>query len=249
MTAIFISDVHLRDSESVKTKLVMRFFQEVASKFDNIYILGDLFDVWPGTNAHLVRTFRPVIQVLKRLVEDGHQIHYLEGNHDFRLGEYFTKSIGLKVHSEKIEETWNGKRIFMMHGDLGNKKDHGYRILRKVLRHDLLHFAMKALPQEWIFKTGLKSSQMSRKYQKKVPKSEVAIRQIYRQAAEEIFLQGYDVVLMGHTHLPDDVCTLVNNRKCRYINTGDWVRHFTYLEFDGTEFYTKVHPVTNQQLI
>ena len=86
MTAIFLSDVHLRDSVGVKSKLVIRFLQEVASTFEHIYILGDLFDIWPGTNAHLVQTFRPVIQVLKGLVEDGHQIHYIEGNHDFRLG-------------------------------------------------------------------------------------------------------------------------------------------------------------------
>ena len=61
--------------------------------------------------------------------------------------------------------------------------------------------------------------------------------------AEDIFQQGYDVVLMGHTHLPDDIETRVDGRPCRYINTGDWVRHFTYLEFDGSQFYTKTHPV------
>jgi UDP-2,3-diacylglucosamine hydrolase len=247
MTAIFLSDVHLRDAESVKSKLVIRFLQEVASKFENIYILGDLFDVWPGTSAYLVRTFKPVIQVLKRLVEDGHKIHYLEGNHDFRLGEYFTSSLGIQVYPNEIEETWNGKRIYMMHGDLGNPREIGYKMLRQVLRNDVLHAGLRLVPQEWIFNFGLRGSQVSRNYQNshshQSEKNEAAIRHLYRQTAERLFRKGYDVVLMGHTHLPDDVTSTVQGRECRYINTGDWVRHFTYLEFDGTQFYTKSHPV------
>ena len=204
MNAIFLSDVHLRDSGSVKARLVIRFLQEVASRFEHIFILGDLFDVWPGTNAHLVRSFRPVIQVLKRLVEDGHTIHYIEGNHDFHLGEYFTQTLGIKVYQNSHTENWNGKRIYMAHGDLGNPREYGYRILRYALRRDLLHVALRAVPQEWIFKVGLRSSQLSRKYQQQMPRKEAAIRQVYRQSAQEIFKKGYDVVLMGHTHLPDD---------------------------------------------
>src|SRR3954463_8803948 len=105
MNAIFLSDVHLRDSGSVKSKLVVRFLQEIASRFENIYILGDLFDVWPGTNAYLVRAFRPVIQALKHLVDDGHRVHYIEGNHDFFLGKYFSDSLGIEVYTDHLVET------------------------------------------------------------------------------------------------------------------------------------------------
>jgi len=243
MNAIFLSDVHLIDGTSLKTQLMIRFFQEVASRFERIYILGDLFDVWPGTTSHLIRVFRPVLKTLERLVEDGHSIHYLEGNHDFRLGKYFRENLGIQVHTETIIEEWDGKKVFMTHGDLGNPKEIGYRALRYVLRHNLLHLGLRAVPPEWIYKAGLKTSSASRGYQKQLPVNESAIRQIYRNTAEKIFREGYDVVLMGHTHLPDDVCTLVEGRKCRYINTGDWVRHFSYLEYDGSEFYTKIHPL------
>jgi UDP-2,3-diacylglucosamine hydrolase len=251
MTAIFLSDVHLRDAEGVKTKLVIRFLQEVASKFESIYILGDLFDVWPGTNAYLVRTFRPVIQQLKRLVEDGHRIHYLEGNHDFRLGQYFSESLGIKVYPDEIVETWNGQRIYMMHGDLGNPRALGYRLLRRLLRNDLVHAAAGLFPHEWVFNFGVRSSQLSRDYQRKrvrrdnTERNEAKVRQFYRQAADRYFRKGYDVVLMGHTHIPDDYTATVGGRQCRYINLGDWVKHFTYLEFDGSQFYTRSHPVKN----
>ena len=245
MNAIFLSDVHLRDASSVKTKLVIRFLEEQASRFEKIFILGDLFDVWFGTTPYLLRSFEPVLQVLKSLVENGHEVHYVEGNHDFRLGTYFTDTIGIRVHDNAYEELMGGKRVFMSHGDLGNPKDLGYRAFRYLLRHDLLHLGLKAFPEEWVFKFGLRSSRFSRDYQDKRPSNELAIRQTYRNTADRLFRLGYDVVLMGHTHLPDDVTSQVEGRECRYINTGDWVRHFTYLEFADGHFYTRTHPVKN----
>ena len=176
--------------------------------------------------------------------ENGHELHYVEGNHDFKLGSFFSETLGISVHPDELVENWNGKKIFMTHGDRGNSKDYGTRLLRYVLRRDLFHWVLSAVPSHWIYKVGLRGSQFSRKYQVAMPlKTEAQIRQTYRQAAEEIFDKGYDVVIMGHTHLPDDVTTVIQGRNCRYINTGDWVKNFTYLEFDGKEFYTRTHPV------
>jgi UDP-2,3-diacylglucosamine hydrolase len=245
MPAIFLSDVHLKDATSVKAQLMIRFFQQVTSRFEDIYILGDLFDVWPGTTDYLAKQFRPILQVLGNLVRDGHRVHYLEGNHDFRLGKLFTDELGIRVYPDEIVETWNGRRIYMAHGDLGNPAEKGYRVLRYLLRQDLLHQVVGKIPQEWVFKVGDKASRLSRAFQKKVPPNEAKIREIYRQTANRIFQDGYDVVIMGHTHYPDHYTAQVSGRQCHYFNTGDWVKNFTYLEFDGSEFYTKTHPVKN----
>jgi len=247
MSAIFLSDVHLRDASSVKTGLVVRFLQEVASQYSKVFILGDLFDVWPGTTPFLVKSFGPVLDALKRLVRDGHEVHYVEGNHDFRLGSFFHEHLGVKVYPESIEENWSGKRIYMAHGDLGNPSDYGYRALRYLLRTEVVNMAARVMPGEWVFQVGLRSSQLSRAYQTRTGMTDVsretAIRQVYRNAADKLFRSGFDLVIMGHTHLPDDVTTVVEGRQCRYINLGDWIRNFTYLEFDGAQFYTKSHPV------
>ncbi len=242
-TALIFSDVHLRDAASVKTRLVLRFLQEKASQFERIYILGDLFDVWPGTNAFLVRTFRPVLDTLRGLVRDGHQVHYLEGNHDFKLGDFFTDTLGIRVYEREIIEEWNGKKIYMQHGDLGNPKEVGYRALRYLLRHDVVQWVAHKVPPDWIYKVGQGSSQMSRNYQKTNVPLEEEIRGIYRKTASDLFAQGYDYVLMGHTHLPDDYTVQVDGRTCRYLNSGDWIRNFSYLEFDGKDFHRRTHPV------
>ncbi|MBI4404694.1 MAG: UDP-2,3-diacylglucosamine diphosphatase [Deltaproteobacteria bacterium] len=250
MTAIFFSDVHLIDGNSVKTKLFLRFLQENASRFEKIYILGDLFDAWPGTNSFLVRSYRSVIQVLKRLVEEGHEIHYFEGNHDFCLGKFFSENLGIKVHTDFAIEEIGGKRVYIAHGDLGNPKEMSYRVFRYVLRRREFQILKSVVPQQWVHQISIRSSQISRDYQERLAKTSMnrrdsRIRGVFRRTAERLFLKGCDVVVLGHTHLPDDLSTIVSGRDCRYINVGDWVRHFTYLEFDGTQFYTKTHPIKN----
>jgi len=243
MSAIFVSDVHLKDGSSVKTQLMIRFFQQVASGFEQIYILGDLFDAWPGTTDYLTRRFRPVLDTLGGLVRDGHQVHYLEGNHDFRLGKLFTDELGIRVHPDFIESTFSGRRTLMVHGDMENPHERGSHLLRGFLRNELLHLAIRPIPQPWIFALGRQVSHFSRKLKSHVPPDETRVRQVYRDAAQRHFAKGYDVVLMGHTHLPDHLTTQVSGRHCDYYNLGDWLRHFTYLEFDGREFYTRTHPV------
>ena len=42
----------------------------------------------------------------------------------------------------------------------------------------------------------------------------------------------YDYFVFGHRHLP---MTIQLNEKSIYINTGDWISHFTYAVFDGVK--------------
>lgn len=244
MSAIFLSDVHLDDPASVKTKLVVRFLQEIASRFDKIFLLGDIFDVWPATTPYLLSRFSPVLDTFRKLVADGHELHYFEGNHDFHLGEAFSEGIGMRVYPDASEFRWGGKRVYVAHGDLGNPRELGYRAFRYLTRRDWARAILRAAPDRLVFRLGERSSKLSRAYQKQLARpDEAKVRGIYRETAERIFRRGYDVVLMGHTHLPDDVTTVVGGRACRYLNTGDWVTHFSYVEFDGERFYTKTHPL------
>ena len=36
--------------------------------------------------------------------------------------------------------------------------------------------------------------------------------------------EGYDIVIMGHIHIP----TLEHYENGIYLNTGDWIEHFSY---------------------
>ncbi len=229
-----------------RTLRFMQFLKEESARFEAIYILGDLFDAWPGTNALLIEKYSPILEMLADLVRDGKRVYYIEGNHDFHLGKYFSEKMGVQVYPNHLEEDWEGRKVYLAHGDLGNPNDKGYRILRYVLRHPILHFLLRTIPPSWIDQIATRFSAFSRDYkksnhEKKTVENEV--KMVYRKTATEFFKKGYDVVMFGHTHYPDQLELEHEGRTCQYFNTGDWLHNFTYLEFEGSKFYTKVHSI------
>jgi hypothetical protein len=74
--------VHIQDNESPHSKLIYKFIKEEASRYKNIYILGDLFDVWPGTRKYLLKRYSLFLDLLQQLAKNGHRIIYIEGNHE-----------------------------------------------------------------------------------------------------------------------------------------------------------------------
>ena len=59
---------------------------------------------------------------------------------------------------------------------------------------------------------------------------------------EELKKVHYDYFVFGHRHLPIDF--LLNpgaEMPSRYINLGDWIQYFSYLEFDGQKAELKYY--------
>lgn len=245
--AVFISDIHLIDSHSSRSQIVLRFLGKVAPQYDALFILGDLFDSWPATTPYLVRRFQPLLSKLKELVSGGIEVHYFEGNHDFHLGEYFSQ-LGVRVYRDQVIQQFGDKQVLIAHGDLGNPGERGYRLLRKLLRSAPAHWAFRTIPHSLVFGAGRFASQLSRRLTGARRVDLDAIRKVYREQAVKHFKEGCDVVLMGHTHIPDNFAHSVKGRDCQYLNTGDWLTHFTYVEFDGSQFYTREHPVKDLTL-
>ncbi len=201
--------------------------------------------MWPGTSPYFIDLFRPVLNTLHSFVRRGKEVHFFEGNHDFNLGTYFTDNLGIHIYKNGHSFEWNGIRVYITHGDLGNRKEWAYHIFRSIVRTKAVRLSARIIPQRWLHKLGSKASKLSHDYQAQGQSIEDEVRLIYRRSATEILLQGYDVVLMGHTHIPDDYTININGKICRYLNTGDWVKNFSYLEFDGTQFYTKRHCISD----
>ena len=58
------------------------------------------------------------------------------------------------------------------------------------------------------------------------------VQYCHRKLAEE----QRDCFILGHRHLPLD---LPIGAEARYVNLGDWITHFTFAEFDGTQLVLK----------
>ncbi|MFH1893069.1 MAG: UDP-2,3-diacylglucosamine diphosphatase [Candidatus Zixiibacteriota bacterium] len=237
MAVYFISDVHLGHDSEAKEREKLRklegFFRMVASNGEHLYILGDLFDFWFEYKHAIPKDHLKVLFLLSQLVESGVKLSYITGNHDFWLGDMLTRHLDIEVFRDATTVTHEGKNIYLIHGDGLAKADRGYRILKRIMRNRVNIFLYRQIPPDIGIPFAKWCSRTSRKHSSGVPKSSFV--QEYRDFAEHKLREGYDCVMIGHTHHPERI----EFESGVYINTGDWCENFTYAVLTNGRFELK----------
>ena len=228
----FISDAHLGMSDSIseelKEKNLLSFFDHVAKTGERLFIVGDLFDFWFEYRTVIPRGYTRILSGLSRLNEAGIELHYIAGNHDFWMRDYFPAELGIPIHFDDLEYTINGKRFFIEHGDGIAKEDSGYRLLKRIFRNRFNIFLYSPLHPDVGVPLAKWVSSLSRGHTSK--KGQTADSD-YIERARKKFQEGFDFVLFGHLHYP--IFKEMDGNV--YLNLGDWIEHFTYAVFDGEE--------------
>jgi UDP-2,3-diacylglucosamine hydrolase len=232
----FFSDVHLglhdADREKEKERRLLAFLMHVKEHGEELFIVGDLFDYWFEYKSVIPRGYHRVLSALGGLTENGINVHYIAGNHDFWLRDFFPNELGIPVYKEPFGIERYGKKIFLHHGDGLALNDTGYRILKKVLRNPVSIFLYSLVHPDWTAPIARGSSRKSRAFTGSKDYGETDGMILF---ATRMIDAGYDVVMMGHRHQPLDQAIGAG----RYINLGDWMSYNTYAEFDGTHFALK----------
>lgn len=205
-----------------------------AADVENLFIAGDLLDLWFGMKPILVREYYPVLRLLRRLSQSGMKIHYLEGNHDFNLNPYVEDALGSEVHQE-FEWSFGGRRALMAHGDGLDPGDVKYRILKRIVRSPFFRLLTACLPGSALWRLGLQFSSVSRSYLGRDRPQFEAQKAYARDRVQE----GYDVVVLGHAHVPGINPVEADGRKGLYVNVGDWLTNFTYVDVQDGRFTLK----------
>lgn len=259
----FLSDFHLgvpdHGSSMAREKRIVRFLEEAAKDATEIHILGDLFDMWFEYKQVVPRGFTRLLGKLSELHDRGIPVHVHIGNHDMWAFDYLPKETGVTLHQEPIVREWDGKRLYIGHGDGLGPGDHGYKFIRKVFRNPLMQWCFARLHPN--FGLGIAHFWSGRSRKKNYEND-----RMWLGADKEWLVQycngllekeHYDYFIFGHRHLPVDielsdagsagrdpggVAGMVPSGSpagdpegtvSRYINLGDWITHFTYAVFDG----------------
>lgn len=223
----FISDAHLglgsRAEEKNKETKLIAFLNEIRNDADEVYIVGDLFDAWFEYRTVIPKGFHRLFATFDEMIRDGIAIHYLAGNHDYWIRDFFRDELGMHTHHHPFEVSANGKKIYIHHGDGVMSNDTGYRILKHVLRNKFNIWLYSWLHPDIGLPLARSSSRKSRHYtSQKDYGDEEGMLLFAKQKIEE----GYDIVIMGHRHRP--LLKPIGNGT--YINLGDWITHCTYAE-------------------
>ncbi len=223
----------------------LRFLDLEKEQMSHLVILGDLFEFFFGfknvpskKRSFPFTEYLPVLEKIQVLSRQGMTIKYFEGNHDFFLESLFSEQFQMEVevHADGSEERLGGKKTFIAHGDLSNSRQWKYRAFRRLLKnrwtYGLIHFAGPRLSRtiaQWL-------SRMS--YQKYHREQPTRPPPAFKAFAHRKFMEGFEIVILGHSHFPEDEEEWLQGRRCRYFNIGDWQDHRSFLRFtppDGFE--------------
>jgi len=212
-TLIF-SDTHLMVGDNPTVKMFKKLCSEIAPKYDQVFVLGDLFNTWLGDDLSLDEC-KDLIEDLKNLSVKTN-IYILHGNRDFLIGKEFEKYIGARIiYGPYLLET-NSKQYVLVHGDELCTDDLGYQRLKLVLQNPIIKFLFQKLPK--IARLNL-SGQLRKKSTEAQRFKTKEIMDVNPKAVQELMKQYPGANLIhGHTHRLN---THREKNFTRYV-LGDW---------------------------
>jgi UDP-2,3-diacylglucosamine hydrolase len=240
----FISDFHLgapNETDSlVREKKIVQFLDEIKHNALEIFVLGDLFDFWFEYKKVVPKGFVRILGKLAELTDMGIPVYFFVGNHDMWMKDYFQKELKIPVFFEPKAFDLLGKQFLIGHGDGLGPGDHGYKFIKKIFRSKFSQFLFGILPP--VIGIGL-ANYFSRKSRAKTGNDDQIFEGEDKEwlviyCKETLQKHRYDYFIFGHRHLPLDIKL---NDESRYINLGDWIRYFTYAEFDGNTVELKYY--------
>ncbi len=229
--AYVISDIHLGAVPAATERAFRRFLRHVGENASELVINGDLFDFWFEYGSVIQGRHFRVLSALAELRDAGIPIRFLGGNHDAWGGAFLRDQVGLELLEEGAEIRVGGRNALIVHGDGVGRGDLGYRVLKRVIRNPVsvalfrvLHPDLGGRLARFVSKTELKEGTPHLANQGRAKElREWAHGELGRRPAIEF-------VLTGHVH--DPIVEEVTPGRY-YVNTGDWINHFTYLMIPG----------------
>lgn len=235
MYCIFLSDAHLKGRDDKNQEKIVRFLEDVIKEHpDNVFLLGDIFDSWVYQGGLIDPVYAPLLRTLQRLCDSNVRTYYHIGNHDFFVKAAFERLFPtMQIVENGMAMDLDGMRCFITHGDMIDYTDTWYRILRFIIRSRVVGAIAKVLPARLAQRIAAGLSRHSREVwtPRRTMPDHVIDEFVKAKAAE-----GFDVVIAAHFHTPEMREYTVNNKKIRYINTGNWFSAFSYIVLNNGIF-------------
>lgn len=232
----FSSDNHLGAPTMLESKeRELRFIawlEEIRKDAHVIFLLGDLFDFWFEYKEVVPKGFVRTLGKLAEIRDQGIEIHFFVGNHDLWMNGYFEEELNIPVYHQPKEFQFNEKTFFIGHGDGLGPKDKGYKRMKKVFTNPFSKWLYRwlhpdigvRLAKHLSVKNKLISGDDDAKFLGE--DNEWLVQYCKRKLSQK----HRDFFIFGHRHLPMKIDL---GNASTYINTGDWINYYTYVEFDG----------------
>ena len=231
--AFFIADAHLGqgspESNRDRERDLLAFFDHVGATGASLFVNGDLFDFWFEYGHAIPKRFVRVLLALESLKRHGVPVTYVGGNHDFWIGDYLRREIGVEFHDEPVPLSIQGRKLMLAHGDGLGPGDAGYKLLKAVLRARLSRFLFRWIHPDVGIPIASGTSHTSRRH---APRRARSDEELETTLGGPFFAAGHDAVILGHYHRP--IHRSAPGRD--FIILGDWIHGRSVVRLEEGRF-------------
>ena len=222
---VWISDLHL-GTPGCQAERLLDFLRRL--ECETLFLVGDIIDGWQLKRQwYWPQAHNDVVQKLLRTARKGTRVIFIPGNHDEFARRYVQHNFGgVEVVDDWIHETVDGRKLWVVHGDLfdgviqcarwlAHVGDWAYELTLRLNRHQNSLRARLGLPY-W---------SLSRYLKLKVKRAVSYVGDFEQAVAREARRRGVHGVVCGHIHHAEirDIDGVL------YANDGDWVESLTAL--------------------
>lgn len=217
MTALFLSDLHIDETVPHVQAGFERVLTEAVGIADDIYILGDLVEVWVGDDDDAATANR--LRGALRAASEHSRVHVMHGNRDFLFGDRFAEETGVTLLADPTCVQIGERRVLLAHGDAFCTGDVEYQAMRRMFRSPDWQRSVLArtLAERRQLAAGLRAQSIAAGANKADGIMDVTAEAV----AEAMADHGADLLVHGHTHRPA-IHQLGDGK--RRIVLGDWGR-------------------------
>ncbi len=232
---VVLSDVHL-GTYGCHARELVQYLKSISPQL--LILNGDIIDGWQFNKSYFPPSHLQVIKEILCMLDQGTRVVYVTGNHDEMLRRYSDLQLGNFQLTDKLVIEMNGKRTWIFHGDVFDATTKGSaKIIAKLggWGYDWLIIINRLI--NWLLASlGQPKMSLSKKVKNGVKKAVRWIGDFEQTAAELAINKGYDYVICGHIHQPQQRVIQTEEGSVTYLNSGDWIENLTALELTQQEW-------------
>ena len=214
MKRLFVSDLPLEDPSSGIFVAFLDLLRVEAPLVDEIYILGDLVEMWVGDDDD-----SPCAKALRQALSEASQdtqLFLVHGNRDFLFGEAFANASGATILPDPY--LLDG-HILLSHGDQYCIDDEAYQQARVMLRSE--PFQQDLLQRSLAERQAIGKQMRAQSVEANANKSDQIMDVNLGAITQAMQHHEADVLIHGHTHRPG-VYPKRGTTAFKRIVLGDW---------------------------
>jgi len=230
MKNMFISDLHLEPESLYIVDLFIDFLLSASAKSNNLFILGDFFEVWIGDDDNSPFN-QKVVSALQKATQQGLKIHIMHGNRDFLLGKRFFRETGCQRLPDEYVINLAGRPTLLMHGDTLCTADLSYLRFRKKTRNWFVQklFLLKPLRKRQEIAMKMRAASMAHTQTVTQEIMDVTLAEVERVMSKHCVQD----LIHGHTHRPAVHHFPLNDKPATRTVLAPWHKEGYVLVYDS----------------